>query len=276
MTLGGEIADFCLGDIIQLIGRTRKTGKLVVSGRKNYLTLYFKEGRAVFASPAHQRDYLGNLLIRRGVVSRADVEEALEVQRKLRERGVNLRIGSVLAARGAISRQTLQRYVQIQIEETVVAALSETHGHFEFIPDAELDDQDILVAVDAEWVILESSRQIDEWTQVGKNAPSPDAVFIINPDPETTATTKLEMDDWRLVSLVNGARTVTEIVERAGMSRVKALQTLSRLVELNVLVEERAGSRRDNHWSLVPDMYRPPPPPAKGILGRIIDRIRRL
>jgi hypothetical protein len=274
--LGGDIADFNLADIIQLIGRTGKTGKLIVSGRKNYLTLYFKEGRAVFASPAHQRDYLGNLLVRRGIVSRADVEEALEVQRKLRERGANIRIGSVLAARGAVSRKTLERFVRIQIEETVVAALSETHGHFEFVPQMELDDQDLLVAVDAEWVILESSRQIDEWTQVGKNAPSPDAVFVINPDPETTATTNFEIDDWRLVSLVNGVRTITEIVERAGMSRVTALQTLSRLVELNVLVESRAGNGRTNNWSLVPETYRPPSPPEKGILSRIIDRIRGL
>jgi hypothetical protein len=257
-----------------MIGRNRKTGKLVISGARNYVTIYFKEGRAVFASPAHQRDYLGNILIRRGVVSHGDVEEALMVQRKLRKAGQNVRIGSILAAKGAISRKTLEKFISIQIEETVIAALTEKSGRFEFVPEMELDDGDILVTVDPEWVILESSRQLDEWDAVGERAPAPDTVFVINPDPETAATTNLEMDDWRLISLVNGLRTVEEIVNRAGMSRLSALQTLSRLVELNAIVKSRTGDAPKNSWSLVPDTFRPPAPPTKNILGRIIDRIK--
>jgi hypothetical protein len=274
LTLKGNIADFDLADIIQLIGRSKKTGKLVVSGGHNFVTIYFKEGRAVFASPAHQRDYLGNILIRRGIVTREDVDEALMVQRKLRKNGQNIRIGSVLAAKGKVSRKTLENFIRIQIEETVMAALSETTGNFEFLPELDLDDGDILVSVDAEWVILETSRQIDEWGLVGKKAPARDAVFIINPDPETATTMSLELDDWRVVSLVNGVRTVEEVVNRAGMSRLVAIQTLARLIELNVVVESRAGTEKNNKWTFVTETYQQQPAPEKSILGRIIDRIR--
>lgn len=274
MALAGDIQDFDLADIIQMIGRNRKTGKLIISGARNFVTIYFKEGRAVFASPAHQRDYLGNILIRRGVVSRRDVEDALTVQRKLRKAGQNVRIGAILAAKGAISRKTLETFISIQIQETVVAALTEKSGRFEFLPEMELDDGDILVTVDPEWMILESTRQLDEWDQVGERAPAPDTIFIINPDPEMVATTNLGMDEWRLISLVNGLRTVEEVVNRAGTSRLSALRTLSRLTELKVIVKSRPGHSPKNSWSLVPEAFRPPPPPAKNILGRIIDRIK--
>jgi hypothetical protein len=275
LVLSGDIADFDLADVIQLIGRNRKTGKLVISGGRNYVTIYFKEGRAVFANPAHQRDHLGDILIRRGVVSRADVEEALMVQRKLRKAGQNIRIGSILCARGAISKKTLEKFVSIQIEEMVMAALTEKSGRFEFTPEMEIDD-DILVTVDPEWIILESSRQLDEWTEVGARAPAPDTIFIINPDPEMAATTDLGIEDWRLICLVNGLRTVEEIVNRAGTSRLAALRTLSRLEERKVVLKSRAGVSLKNNWSLVADTYQPPPPPTKNILGRIIDRIKSI
>jgi hypothetical protein len=274
VALAGDIQDFDLADIIQMIGRNRKTGKLIISGARNFVTIYFKEGRAVFASPAHQRDYLGNILIRRGVVSRRDVEDALTVQRKLRKAGQNVRIGAILAAKGAISRKTLEKFISIQIQETVIAALTEKSGRFEFLPEMELDDGDILVTVDPEWMILESTRQLDEWDQVGERAPAPDTIFTINPDPEMAATTNLGMDEWRLISLVNGLRTVEEVVNRAGTSRLSALRTLSRLTELKVIVKSRPGHSPKNSWSLVPDAFRPPPPPTKNILGRIIDRIK--
>ncbi|MEE9455610.1 MAG: DUF4388 domain-containing protein [bacterium] len=276
MALKGDIADFDLADIIQLIGRGRKTGKLVISGARNYVTLYFKEGQAVFASPAHQRDYIGNILVRRGVVSQPDVEAALTVQRKLRKRGQNVRIGSILAAKGAITRETLGKFIRLQIEETVMAALSETSGHFEFVSEMELDDDDILIAVDPEWVILESSRQLDEWGEVGKNAPAPDAVFTINADLRSTTTINLEIDDWRLISLVNGSRTVEEIVNRSGLSRLAALRMISRLAETKIIIKNRAQASNGNHWSLVPGTFKPSPPPNKNILGRIIERIRGL
>jgi hypothetical protein len=247
-----------------------------VSGGHNFVTIYFKEGRAVFSGPAHQRDHLGNILVRRGIVSRADVEEALAVQRKLRKHGQNIRIGSILAAKGKISRKTLENLIRIQIEETVTAALSETNGRFEFIPEMELDEGDLLVAVDPEWIVLETSRQLDEWEVVGRKAPARDSIFMINPDPETASTTNLDLDHWRVVSLVNGVRTVEEVVNRAGMSRLDALQTLSHLIELRVVVESRAGTEKNHGWNLVAETYRPPPPPEKGLLGRIIDRIRRL
>ena len=276
MALEGDIADFDLADIIQLIGRGRKTGKLVITGARNYVTLYFKEGQAVFASPAHQRDYIGNILVRRGVVSHADVEAALTVQRKLRKRGQNVRIGSILAAKGAISRETLGKFIRLQIEETVMAALSETSGHFEFVSEMELDDDDILIAVDPEWVILESSRQMDEWGEVGKNAPAPDAVFTINADLHSTTTINLEIDDWRLISLVNGSRTVEEVVNRSGLSRLAALRMISHLAETKIIIKNRGQASNGNHWSLVPGTFERAAPPQKNILGRIIERIRSL
>jgi hypothetical protein len=117
---------------------------------------------------------------------------------------------------------------------------------------------------------------MDEWGLVGENAPAPDAVFNINPDPDVASTVNLEIDDWRLVSLVNGIRNVEEIVNRSGLSRLAALQIISRLVEKRIIVTNRTGPGPEKSWDLVADSFHPPAPPNRGLLGRIIDRLRGL
>ncbi len=274
--LSGNLADFDVAEVIQLIGRTRKTGKLLLNGSRNYVTIFFKDGRAVFASPTDQRDHIGNILIRRGLVSREDVDKALAVQKTLRRKGQNVRIGSILAAKGAVTRETLQRFIRYQLEETVMAALTEKTGSFEFIPELDLDDDDILVSVDPEWIILESSRQLDEWEIVGKNAPSANAVYAINPHPANLAALKLDIEDWRVLSLVNGVRTVEAVVNRSGVSRLAALRTIARLAENDVIVGNHNGDSPKDPWSIIAETYQRPPRPTKNILARVVARIRGL
>jgi hypothetical protein len=273
MTLAGDIADFDLAEIIQLIGRQRKTGRLLISGSRNYVTLYFKEGQAVFASPAHQSDYIGNILVRRGVVSRADVETALAAQRKLKKKGQNVRIGSILAAKGAISKDLLRKYIRLQIEETVMAAMSERAGRFEFVTELDLDDGDIIISVNPEWIVLESSRQLDEWGEIGSAAPPPDAVFAINPEPSGADSVKLGLTDWRIVSLINGVRTVEEVINESGLARVSALRTVSQLVETGIIVANNNGDPQQRNWELAAGAFSPPPA-DKGLIGRIISKLR--
>lgn len=280
MGLEGQISDFDLADIIQLIGRGRKTGKLVISGAENYVSVYFKDGLAVFASPAHQRDYLGNILVRNGVVTREDIERALDVQKRLRREGRNVRLGSILMNNGAVERSTLERYMRFQIEETIMAALTEKAGHFEFVPEFDLSEEDIVTGIEPEWVLLETSRQLDEWKELGADAPAKDAVYTINASPKEVGSVNLEMDDWRIISLINGARSVEEIVNVSGFTRLVALRIIANLAKRGVIVQVatagRNGGGKDLEWDILPQSYKKPVPPARGILSRIMERIRKL
>lgn len=277
MALEGEIKDFDLAEIIQLIGRTRKTGKLVVNGAESFVTIYFKEGMAVFASPAYQRDYLGNILARSGVVSHDDIEDALKLQRRLKKDGQYVRLGSLLVANGAIDRKTLEEYLRRQIEETVMAALTERSGRFEFLPEFDLDVSDVITAVDPEWVLLESSRQIDEWRELERTIPSRDAILTINSQPGAASSISLGIDDWRMISLINGYRTVEEVVNLSGLPRLNALRVIAGLLGKGVVTLAKDGNASIAEWNPIPRGFKQPPPKAeRGLIGRIIQRIKKL
>jgi hypothetical protein len=275
MVLEGSIEAFDLAEIIQLISRTRKTGKLVISGAKSFVTIHFKEGRAVFASPAYQHDYIGNILVREGLVSRAEVDAALQEQRRLRRKGFDVLIGSVLVDHGALDRRTLENIITRQIEETVLAALMEKTGSFKFEHDDDISEANVVARVDAEWVLLESSRQLDEWREICATAPGRDAVLAINPNVGGTAV-NLEMEDWRIVSVTDGTRTVDEIIEHARTSRLAALKAIAKLVSLGVVVQKNEPHNARAEWDPVPRYYQKPERPEGNLLRRIVNKIKNI
>ena len=82
MALQGTIKDFALPDIFQLIGLQKKTGILTLSNDDDTVTLKFRVGEVVGAdSPARTlEDRLGEVLVRTGVITQAQLEEALKAQ----------------------------------------------------------------------------------------------------------------------------------------------------------------------------------------------------
>ena len=74
VALRGNLSDFGIGEVFQLIGQQRKTGVLEVDGgRRNASTCRFVEGSVVSAATAgpHEDAALGDMLVRAGLLARA-------------------------------------------------------------------------------------------------------------------------------------------------------------------------------------------------------------
>ena len=87
MALEGELRDFNILEVIQLLGQQGKTGVLRVLGwdkRSDEAGIYFSNGRITYAT-SNQRtkgDLLGERLAKTGVISRDDLYAALRSQKK--------------------------------------------------------------------------------------------------------------------------------------------------------------------------------------------------
>ncbi|MCP4228942.1 MAG: DUF4388 domain-containing protein, partial [bacterium] len=83
MAFKGDIGDFTLPEIVQLIGMGRKTGKLTVDSGGDGVCFYFKNGLAVFCHPLYRKDKIGDVLVKNGIVKRENINAALYKQRKM-------------------------------------------------------------------------------------------------------------------------------------------------------------------------------------------------
>jgi hypothetical protein len=102
--------------------------------------------------------------------------------------------------------------------------------------------------VSVENLIVEASRRLDELDVIRRRIPSPDVVLAVAPTPpEGAKQINITPAEWRLLVLVDGMRTVGEVVDAAGLDEFSGLRTLhglltSGLVDVTSLGPEEPAS----------------------------------
>lgn len=240
MAIEGSLSDVSLADICQLLAMGRKTGCLSLTDRSNFGYVYFEQGRVIYASVLNRPDRLGELLVRNDVISRADLSAAMESQ----ARNKGARLGEILVDECNLSEEDLHRFIRLQIEEAVYHLFAWNQGSFHFDPDQRPEEDGLfLVNIPAESLLLEGARRVDEWSLIEKKVPSFDLVFVVTKDPAEDPDVELEERQKRILPLIDGTRTVDEIITESGLVEFDVGKALYGLIQAGFV--ERAGEQAD-------------------------------
>ena len=240
--LKGSLEDFGLSDILRLLSFTKKTGRLETYGGAGDGRVFFRDGEVYFAQSSLKKEPLGQKLVRSGALSEPQLRKALDLHATTGER-----VGEILLQGGAISEEQLSAAVREQIEDAVFDLLRWEVGEFVFEPH-ERFTVEIPISVSVENLIVEASRRLDELDVIRRRIPSPDVVLAVAPTPpEGAKQINITPAEWRLLVLVDGMRTVEEIVDVAGLDEFSGLRTLhgllaSGLVDVTSLGPEEPAS----------------------------------
>lgn len=131
MALEGYLEDIGVCDILQLLSLSKKSGFLELTSRHGDGAIMFHAGTVIRASSGQFPDELGQLLVRDGVVTAGQVEDALDCQRQGTDRRP---LGPILADRFGISPGLIERAVEKQIERIVFSFFAWQEGTFVFRP----------------------------------------------------------------------------------------------------------------------------------------------
>ena len=85
MAIRGSLREASLPDVLQLLSMGKKTGCLSVTHKNNFGYIYFNKGRICYASIVNRRDRLGDMLVKTGVISQAQLDAAIELQDRRRD-----------------------------------------------------------------------------------------------------------------------------------------------------------------------------------------------
>lgn len=240
MAIEGSLSDVGLADICQLLAMGRKTGCLSLTDRSNFGYIYFEGGRVIYASVLNRPDRLGELLVRNSVITPTDLSTAMDEQSRQRGR----RLGQILVDNGALSEDEMHQYVRLQIEEAVYHLFAWNQGSFHFDPGQSPDEEGLfLVSIPAENLLLEGARRVDEWSLIEKKIPSFDLVFTVVKDPADDPDVELEDRQKRILPLVDGTRTVADVIAQSGLVEFEVGKALYGLIQAGFV--ERAGKRSD-------------------------------
>ena len=236
MAIEGSLQDVGLADICQLLAMGRKTGCLSITDRSNFGYVYFEDGHVIHAYVLNRPDRLGELLVRNGVITRAQLSEGMEAQ--AHERGT--RLGQVLVRQGALSDEELRKYVRKQIEEAVYLLFTWAQGSFHFDPEQRPEEQDLfLVEIPAETLLLEGARRVDEWGLIEKKIPAFDLVFQVVKAPGHEE--ELSSQQRKVLPLIDGERTLEDVVTESGLVEFDVGKAVFGLLQAGIV--DKAGRR---------------------------------
>lgn len=225
MLLQGNLKEFSLPNIFQLVKMSAKTGALTIRREQEWGRISFRNGLISYAFTVPQALPVGERLIKAGKLTSAQLKAALAQQEA---NGSEARLGTILLARGMIDRATLELAVRAQIEDAAFTCFSWTEGEFEFAADTTTEEEDILVAMNVEDVIMEGCRRVDEWERIAATLGSLERVPHLNYDERVQVRdgVKLTADEWCVICRVDGRRDINTVVRDCGLDRFYAAKAI--------------------------------------------------
>src|SRR4051794_35575579 len=114
MGIKGNLATVNLAEVFQTLNRGNSTGLLRIQALEGPRFVELQNGAISIAGRSAGRIMLGDLLISRGFIDEAHLEQALRKQKE-----TNALLGQVLIEGGLITIEQLEEALKFQIEEEV-------------------------------------------------------------------------------------------------------------------------------------------------------------
>ncbi|MEI8259563.1 MAG: DUF4388 domain-containing protein, partial [Deltaproteobacteria bacterium] len=150
------------------------------------------------------------------------------------EQATRMKQGAVLVENGVLTEDQLNRALTRQIREIFFSLMVWHEGTFEF-HDGEAAGPDVFrVHASVTSLIMEGTRQLDEWSLVEKVFPSMDVVPSMS-FKRGGGDVHLQPDEWELLTLIDGKRTVREICALSTASNFEVCKKLLTLHHAGLL-----------------------------------------
>lgn len=222
MAIKGSLAEASLTDVLQLLALGQKTGCLSLARDGSFGAIHFDRGRIVHASLVNRNDRLGDRLLRDGAITPDALAKITSTIAGADDRD----LADALLAGSLVAREHLEAAYRDQVEEAVYHLFSWTQGTFTFEADGRPSERQHLVSINADSLLLEGARRIDEWTQIAKKIPSLDLIFEIDQGRVAHREVALSPEQQRIANWLDGTNDVNAIVERSGLGEFEVGKAL--------------------------------------------------
>jgi hypothetical protein len=238
IALRGNLRDFGIGEVFQLIGQQRKTGILEIEGTADKIRMGFVEGAVVRAAPVgpHEDAALGDMLVRVGLLTPARL---VQLEGRLQEE--EERLDRLLVREGDLTSQEIQSIEELVTSETIFTLLRMSQGSFDFTAQQISGRHESSKRLPAEQILMDGLRMVDEWRAMDEAVTRDDTVFqrvgrfeayrevSVGDSPEALALAE------KLFLLIDGRLPVRRIIDLSRLGTFEGSRILTQLREAGVI-----------------------------------------
>lgn len=221
----GNLSEFRLAEILQLVAVQQKTGLLRLTRGQQLVTFYFDHGLLVSSRDRRHAAYdpLLEYLTRVGYLQP-------EMATFLRSKMENSRedVAELLLGERFLTEDELLVALEDLAQEQIYQTFSWREGTYQFIGGEEaLAGLRYKVSLKIESVLMEGARRADEWPRLREKLPGPEVVVDLARDPDTQESDRV----YRVLSQIQGLMRIGELLQRARLPEFDVYEILAAAVE---------------------------------------------
>lgn len=238
----GDLAETALPEMLYTIHRFQVAGVIEAEREGVVKHVHIKEGNVVHASSTDLNDSLGTFLLRAGKLD-AEQFAVTMMEREKAER----RYGEILIALGLLSPREVYEAIREQIEGIVWSLFYWQDGRVAFSIGDPGGGGRVAVQLPMRQVVLEGIKRAPNARALVARLGRRDTVFAPDWEAEQVIALALDADEYRLLSMVDGRRTLYEVCDQGPLAAAEnakllyAFQVL-RLIRKAAVEENRPGA----------------------------------
>lgn len=248
IALEGELDEVSIPELFANIFFAQKTGILEIQHKGVVKNIYFQQGRAVYVESEGRQESLGQIMVRQGLISNNDVLLSLENMA-----AYGRRQGDALVEIGRINPMQLYQALRLQMREKLLGLFQWFKGSYYFdmtpfdinsitafevrMPEVIL--QGILEAYDAGGIQEMFAEVVDQ------------LIVPATPLPFSRQESDLPAEIWPLFSLVDGRRTIAEVVAASPVRQEKTYLLLYAMLVLRMFDRPRDEEAHEEETSII-------------------------
>jgi len=232
MALKGNLRDFTITQLLNLINLARKTGTLIIEGPGDTAFVSFREGKLAYSQLGRVENGLATILYRANKISPAQ-------HKLIKARTANMsdkELGLLLINANYISQEDILASLQNEFVSILQRLFTWVEGLFRFEPGVLPPDDKIILRISLENIIIEGSRQLREWEHLQDEIPSLDIALKFSDRPGTNLKKiNLSVDEWRVVSYINPKNSIRQIANTAKMNDLAIRRIVYGLLQAGIV-----------------------------------------
>ncbi len=265
--LNANLENFELTDVMQLITQQMKSGFLTVKSDDGICSWSFNEGSLV----DFDCEFPNQVLDLEKILQQSNIlgDQQLILLHENHNLVSDHELEKLMVSKNISTREELEKINLRRLIESFIIILQWTKGRYKFIPSGKVNYHPYLNPQDANFIVMEALRQIDEMTDMKKRLRPLDRVF------ETSLTLSddeaLEVNDvllqeglkdqfdhgeFAVYKLFDGKRSLQEIIETSVTGQFHTCRTISTFINRNIITSKTTGSGYQFRRSPTPSRIR--------------------
>lgn len=215
-------------DALHEIHDSRRTGVLHLMQHEEFRGLRFRGGQIVHGISSVPEEHMGEVLVRDGLLSAADLERATAIVHSERKR-----LGQVLIELGVLDERGLQDALARHGREVLLQAFAEREGAYTFeeAESASSVDEEATLRLTPGEMILDVARRLQDADAIDYAVGDLERVLAPTADPLLRIQKiALTPGDAYVLSRIDGTSKAKEIVELVNLPKADVLRSLFALL----------------------------------------------